>query len=150
MSGGARLYRSFTKKEQGVLTSKCYCYLKKNQISQVKELSTFLCVGKCKSLVVWLLSCVQPLDNSMDCSMLSLPVLHHLPEFAQTEVGDAIQPSHLLPSPFLLPSVFPSIGVFLIMQESGLTEIILCIRISAILGQYPVFFSHLEITWGSP
>ena len=80
----------------------------------------------------------------MDCSTLSFPVLHHLPEFAQTEVSDAIQPSHLLPSPFLLPSVFPSIGVFLIMQESGLTEIILFIRISAILGQYPVFFHILR------
>ena len=38
----------------------------------------------------------------MDCSMPSLPVLHHLPEFAQTHVhrvSDAIQPSHPLWSP---------------------------------------------------
>ena len=37
------------------------------------------------------------------------------PELAQThvhQVGDAIQPSHLLLSPFLLPSIFPGIRVF--------------------------------------
>ena len=35
----------------------------------------------------------------MDCSMPGFPVLHHLPEFAQTHIhwiGEAIQPSHLL------------------------------------------------------
>ena len=39
------------------------------------------------------------LVNPMDCSMPGLPVLHPLPEFAQTHVhwlGDAIQPSHPL------------------------------------------------------
>ena len=44
-------------------------------------------------------SCPTPC-NHMDCSMLGFPVLHHLPEFAQTHVhwvGDAIQPSHSLP-----------------------------------------------------
>ena len=38
----------------------------------------------------------------MDCSMPGFPVLHHLPELAQTHVhriGDAIQPSHPLSSP---------------------------------------------------
>ena len=48
-------------------------------------------------------------------SMPGFPVLHYLPEFAQTHVhwvGDAIQPSHPLPSPLLLPSIFPSIRVF--------------------------------------
>ena len=38
----------------------------------------------------------------MDCSMPGFPVLHYLPEFAQTQirwVGDAIQPSHPLVSP---------------------------------------------------
>ena len=38
----------------------------------------------------------------MDCSAPGLPVLHHLPELAQTHVhcvGDAIQPPHLLSSP---------------------------------------------------
>ena len=40
--------------------------------------------------------------RSMDCSMPGFPVLHHLPEFAQTHVhwvSDAIQPSHPLSSP---------------------------------------------------
>ena len=40
----------------------------------------------------------------MDCSMPSLPVCNQLPEFTQTHVhlvGDAIQPSHPLLSPFL-------------------------------------------------
>ena len=39
----------------------------------------------------------------MDCSTPGFSVLHHLPEFAQThvhQVGDAIQPSHPLSSPF--------------------------------------------------
>ena len=38
----------------------------------------------------------------MDCSTLGFPVLHYLPEFAQTHVycvGDAIQPSPPLLSP---------------------------------------------------
>ena len=41
------------------------------------------------------------LRDPMDCSPPGLPVLHHLPEFAQTpvhRVGDAIQPSHPLSS----------------------------------------------------
>src|SRR5574341_1875580 len=44
-----------------------------------------------------------------------LPVHHQLPEFTQTHVhrvGDAIQPSHPLSSPFLLPPIPPSIRVF--------------------------------------
>ena len=55
------------------------------------------------------------LCNPMDCRMSGFPVLHYLPEFAQTHVhwvSDAIQPSHLLLPPLLLPSVFPSIRVF--------------------------------------
>ena len=42
------------------------------------------------------------LCNSMDCSTPSFPVLHYLPEFAQTHfhwVGDAIQSPHPLLSP---------------------------------------------------
>ena len=34
-----------------------------------------------------------------DCIMPGFPVLHCLPKFAQTHVGDAIQPSHPLSSP---------------------------------------------------
>ena len=43
------------------------------------------------------------LCDPMDCCTPGLPVLHQLPEFAQTHVhgaGDAIQPSHPLSSPF--------------------------------------------------
>ena len=42
------------------------------------------------------------LCEPMGCSTPGSPVLHHLPELAQTHahwVSDAIQPSHLLPSP---------------------------------------------------
>ena len=45
----------------------------------------------------------------------SLPVHHQLLEFTQThvhQVGDAIQPSHPLSSPLLLPPILPSIRVF--------------------------------------
>ena len=45
------------------------------------------------------------LCGPMDCSMPGFPVLHHLLELAQTHghwVGDAIQPSHPLSSPFPL------------------------------------------------
>ena len=51
----------------------------------------------------------------MDGSTPGFPVLHYLPELAQTQVywlGDAIQPSHPLSSLLLQPSIFPSIGVF--------------------------------------
>ena len=68
----------------------------------------------------------------MDCSKPSFPVLHGLPEFAQTHVhwvSDVIQPPYpfslfllLFPSILLLfPSVFPSIRV-------SSNESALCIR----------------------
>ena len=67
------------------------------------------------------------LCHSMDCSTPELPVLHHLPELAQTNVhwvSDAIQPEvdaiNLCP-PLLQPSIFPSIRVFF-------NESTLCIR----------------------
>ena len=55
------------------------------------------------------------LCNPMNCSMPGLPVHHQLPEFTQTHVhrvSDAIQPSHPLSSPSLLPPIPPSIRVF--------------------------------------
>ena len=51
----------------------------------------------------------------MNRSMPGLPVHHHLPEFTQTHVyriSNAIQPSHPLSSPCLLPPIHPSIRVF--------------------------------------
>ena len=53
--------------------------------------------------------------EAVDCSTPGLPVLHHLPELAQTHVhwvSDAIQPSHPLLPPFFSCPVFPSIRVF--------------------------------------
>ena len=50
------------------------------------------------------------LCDPMNCSTPGLPVHHHLPEFTQTHVhrvGDAIQPSHPLLSPFP-PATNPS------------------------------------------
>ena len=57
----------------------------------------------------------------MDCSTSDFPVLHYLPEFAQTRVhwvDDATEPSHPLSPLLFLPSVFPSIRVF--SNESAL------------------------------
>ena len=53
--------------------------------------------------------------DPIDYSMPAFPVHHQLPELAQTHVhraGDAIQPSHFLPSPSLPAFIFPSIRVF--------------------------------------
>ena len=55
------------------------------------------------------------LCNPMDCSMPGFPVLHHLPELAQTHVHWVVMPSNhlILCRPLLLlPSTFPSIRVF--------------------------------------
>ena len=71
---------------------------------------------------VQLLSCVW-LCDPMDYSTPGFPVHHQLPELAQIHahrVGDAIQPSHPLSSPF------PS---FDLSQHQGLSnESLLCIR----------------------
>ena len=53
----------------------------------------------------------------MDCSMPGFPVLHYLPEFAQTHVhwvSDAIQPSH--------PLLSPSPPAFSLSQHRGLFQ----------------------------
>ena len=57
----------------------------------------------------------------MDCSTPGFPVYHQLPELAQThvhQVGDVIQPSHLLPpSPKCLVNYYfkiPDIGYFVL------------------------------------
>ena len=61
------------------------------------------------------------LCDPMNCSTPGLPVHHQLLEFTQTyvhRVGDAIQPSHPLLSPSLLPPIPSSIRVF--SNESSL------------------------------
>ena len=55
------------------------------------------------------------LCDLMDCSTPGFPVYHHLPELAQTHVLELVMPSHhliLFHPLLLLPSIFPSIGVF--------------------------------------
>ena len=61
------------------------------------------------------------LCGPMNRSTPGLPVHHQLSEFTQTHVhrvGDAIQPSHALSAPSLLPPIPPSISVF--SSESAL------------------------------
>ena len=70
----------------------------------------------CCSVAQWCLTLCDP----MNCSTPGFPVLHHLPELAQTPVhwvSDAVQPSHPLSSPSP-PAFFPSIRVF--SNESAL------------------------------
>ena len=54
------------------------------------------------------------LCDPMDCSMPGFPVLHHLPELAQTHVIEFVIPSNhlILCCPLLLPSIFSSMRVF--------------------------------------
>ena len=59
------------------------------------------------------------LCDPMEWSSPGLPVHHQLPELTQTHVyrvGDAIQPSHPLSSPYPSPSIFPSIRSFPMSQ----------------------------------
>ena len=66
--------------------------------------------------------------NPMDCSLLGFPVHHQLLELAQTyvhQVGDTIQPSHPLLSPFS--------PAFNLSQHQGLFQ-----WVSA-LHQYPKY-----------
>ena len=56
----------------------------------------------CTLLLLFSCSVCPTLCNPMDFSTPGFPVLHYLPEFAQTHVywvDDAIQPSHPLPPP---------------------------------------------------
>ena len=60
----------------------------------------------------------------MNCSTPGFPVLHYLPDLAQTHVhrvGDAIQPSHtILYCPLLLlPSILRVIRHFLVARQSN-------------------------------
>ena len=69
----------------------------------------------------WVTQSCLTLCGPMDYSMPVLPVHNQLPESTQTHVhwvSDAIQLSHPLLPPLLLPSIFPSIRVF--SNESAL------------------------------
>ena len=81
------------------------------------NITWILCNDCCCSVAQ---SCLT-LCDSMDCSTPGFPVLHYLPEVAQTHVhwvSDAIQSSRPLSNLLLLPSIFPSIRVF--SNESAL------------------------------
>ena len=61
------------------------------------------------------------LCDPMNRSTPGLPVHHHLPEFTQTyvhRVGDAIQPSHPLSSPFPPAPIPPSFSLFQCVSSS--------------------------------
>ena len=73
-------------------------------------LQTKCAVWCCSVTQSWLTLC-----NLMDCSTPGFPVLHHLPEFAQTHVhsvGDVIQSSHPLFPLFSCPQSSPASGSF--------------------------------------
>ena len=79
----------------------------------IKKVQYVFTVGYCCCCSV-AKSCLT-VRSSLDCSMPHLPDPHHLLEISQVHVhcvGDAIQPSHPLSSPLLLPSIFPSVRVF--------------------------------------
>ena len=63
--GGIRLYRSLQKRA-GTLNIRRLALIKKNQVSQVEEFSTFLCMGRCRSLgsLNSLLSCSSQLPGA--------------------------------------------------------------------------------------
>ena len=71
----------------------------------------------------WVAKSCPTLCNPMDCSMPGFPVLHRLPEFAQTHVhwvGDATQPSHPLSS--------PSPPAFNLSQHQSLFKCVSCLH----------------------
>ena len=96
---------------RGSLPSRCYCSLFSHSVTQS----------------YWTLC------NSMDCSKPGFPVLHYLPEFAQTHVhwvSDAIQPSHPLLPPFSSALDLP-LHQGLFQWVSSLHQEVLSIRASA-------------------
>ena len=75
----------------------------------LKHICSFCCCSAAQSCLT--------LYDPVDCSTPGLPVHHHLPELAQTQVHwvcDAIQPSHPLSS--------PSLPAFNLPQQQGLSQ----------------------------
>ena len=80
--------------------------------NKIKKVCVCVCVCVCTRARVRMLSFFSHvwLCDAMNCSMPGFPVLHYLPEFAQTHVhwvGDAIQPPHPLLPPFPASCSFP-------------------------------------------
>ena len=91
---------------------------------------TVICSEDFANTILWISCCCSVtqscliLCDPMNCSTPGFPVLHHLPEFAQTHDLESVMPSNrliLCHSLLLRPSIFPSIRVF--SKESAL-----CIR----------------------
>ena len=99
-----------------LMVRELYLKLKENktkkQVEKQENISPRFICGACCSVTILCLTICDPLN----CSMPGFPVLHYLPELAQTHVHwvtDAIQPSHHL----LLPSLFLSLS-----QHQGLFQ----------------------------
>ena len=103
-------------------------FLSQTVLPQLMFTKWFCLCYCCSFTQSWLTLC-----NPMDCSMPGFPVLHYLPELAQTHVlwiGDAIQASH--------PLLFPSTPAFNLSQQG------LCLtRFSVLL----VYKENPEIGW---
>ena len=65
-------------------------------------------------------SCLTTYDP-MDSSTPGFPVLHYFPEFAQTHVSDAIQPTHPLAPFSSCPQSFPASGSLPVMWPKYLS-----------------------------
>ena len=76
------------------------------RFSRTSAFIIFCCCSVAKSCLT--------LRDPMDCSMPGFPVLHYLPELAQTHSIESVMPSNhlILCRPLLLPSIFPSIRSF--------------------------------------
>ena len=101
--------------------------------------------------VVHMQGCVQ-LCDPMDCSMPGFPVLHYLPEFAQTHVhwvDEAIQPSHPVipfsccPQSFPASRSFPLRWLFLSGSQSiGVSASVIKMNI---LGWFPLLTGLISL-----
>ena len=90
------------------------------------------------------LKCVWLFWDPMDCSTPGLPVHHHLLESAQTHVrrvGDAIQPSHPLSSPFSF-AFSPSLHQGLFQWVGSLHQVVLSISYQT---KTELFFLHFYL-----
>ena len=90
-----------------------FCFWSQGNASDLLPLHVIFC---CCSVIKSCPTFCTPLD----CSTPGFPVLHCLPELAQSHVHELVMPSNhlILSHPLLQPSVFPSTRVF--SNESAL------------------------------
>ena len=91
------------------------------------------------------------LCDPMNRSMPGLPVHHQLPEFTQThvhQVGDAIQPSHPLPSPSPAPNPSQHQGPFQWVNSSHeVAKVLEFQRLNSNKVIYGVWSQHGRYPW---